>query len=147
MPFNQQSSVMKHLLLICILALCSSSPALTQQLRNSQNFNNSGHQRTSSRVEALKIAYITKEMNLTESEAQRFWPIYNDYSDELRAARRERRNSGNLDSEEKILNIRKKYESAFTRALDSEKTARFFRAEKDFRKYAIEELRERRSRR
>jgi len=137
---------MKHFLIICVLALCSISQAFTQQLRNSNNFNNSGKQR-SSRVEALKIAYITKEMNLTESEAQRFWPIYNDYSDERRAARRERRNNGNLDAEEKILNIRRKYESAFTRALDSQKTARFFQAEKDFRKYAIEELKERRSRR
>ncbi len=130
-----------------MLALCTCSQALTQQLRNSNNFNNSGNQRNSSRVDALKIAYITKEMNLTESEAQRFWPIYNDYSDELRTARRERRNNGNLDSEEKILNIRRKYETAFTRALDSEKTARFFKAEKDFRKYAVEELKERRSRR
>ena len=29
------------------------------------------------KVKALKIAYITEELNLTTEEAQRFWPIYN----------------------------------------------------------------------
>ncbi|WP_299887610.1 hypothetical protein [uncultured Lacinutrix sp.] len=29
------------------------------------------------KVKALKIAHITEELNLTEKEAQAFWPIYN----------------------------------------------------------------------
>ena len=32
------------------------------------------------RLEALKIAYITKKMDLSPEEAQKFWPIYNQYA-------------------------------------------------------------------
>ena len=33
------------------------------------------------KVKALKVAYITEELNLTTEEAQRFWPIYNAFDD------------------------------------------------------------------
>jgi len=33
------------------------------------------------RIEALKVTYITEKLNLTEKEAQQFWPIYNAYDD------------------------------------------------------------------
>lgn len=31
-------------------------------------------------IEALKIAYITDALNLSTSEAQEFWPVYNEYN-------------------------------------------------------------------
>lgn len=31
------------------------------------------------KIRALKIAHITEKLNLTESEAEKFWPIYNAY--------------------------------------------------------------------
>ena len=33
------------------------------------------------RVKALKVAFITEKLSLTEKEAQNFWPIYNTYDD------------------------------------------------------------------
>ena len=36
------------------------------------------------RLEALKIAYITKRLDLSPEEAQKFWPIYNQYAEELK---------------------------------------------------------------
>ena len=33
------------------------------------------------KIEAQKIAYITNELSLTATEAQQFWPIYNEFSD------------------------------------------------------------------
>jgi len=33
------------------------------------------------KIKALKIAYFTDNLNLTEKEAQQFWPIYNSYDD------------------------------------------------------------------
>lgn len=65
---------MKKLLLIPILFLTLSSFA---QERGSQD-----------RIKALKIAFITEQLQLTETEAQQFWPIYNNFeieSSELRA--------------------------------------------------------------
>ena len=31
------------------------------------------------RIKALKVAFITEKLELTESEAQKFWPIYNTF--------------------------------------------------------------------
>jgi hypothetical protein len=99
-----------------------------------------------SRVEALKIAYLTKKLNLSPEEAQRFWPIYNKYSDEIRNIRiDQRKNNGpELEVEEKILVVRKKYNSEFVKALSAEKVNTFFKSEKDFRNEIQKVLQERR---
>ncbi|MGG5487208.1 sensor of ECF-type sigma factor [Gaetbulibacter sp. PBL-D1] len=39
------------------------------------------HEEKKERINALKIAFITEHLNLTESEAQKFWPIYNAYEE------------------------------------------------------------------
>lgn len=98
------------------------------------------------RLEALKIAYLTKKLNLSPEEAQRFWPIYNNYAAEIRRARVEQRQRKvpEIEIEERILGIRKKYNSEFSRALNSEKINTFFRSEKDFGNYVQKELAERR---
>lgn len=33
------------------------------------------------KIKALKIAYITKDLNLSSSEAEKFWPIYNAFDE------------------------------------------------------------------
>ena len=40
------------------------------------------------RVEALRMAFINKKLELTASEAEKFWPIYNEYNDKLKALKR-----------------------------------------------------------
>lgn len=99
-----------------------------------------------SRLEALKIAYLTKKLNLTPEEAQRFWPIYNNYAGEIRKTRIEQRQnkSSEIETEEKILGIRKKYDKEFSSAISAEKINTFFRSEKDFGNYVRKELMERR---
>jgi hypothetical protein len=94
----------------------------------------------------LKIAYITKKLNLSPDEAQKFWPIYNNYANEMRDARREQRrnNASELETEEKYLRIRKKYNTEFSRALNPDKVNTFFRSEKDFGNFVQKELSERR---
>mgnify|MGYP001103051276 CR=1 FL=1 len=99
-----------------------------------------------SRLEALKIAYLTKKLNLTPDEAKRFWPIYNSYATEIREAKMEQRKnkSSEIDTEDKILRIRKKYNSEFSNAISADKVNTFFRSEKDFGNYVQKELMERR---
>ena len=43
------------------------------------------------KIEQLKIAYITKELDLTTDEAEKFWPLYNAMNDALKAERKARR--------------------------------------------------------
>lgn len=43
------------------------------------------------KVQQLKITYFTKELNLTSSEAEKFWPIYNEMDKKLTVNRKETR--------------------------------------------------------
>src|SRR5215467_11550607 len=94
------------------------------------------------RLEALKIAYLSKKLDLSTEEAQRFWPIYNEYTDEMRAARQSanRDHKSEIELEESLLNIRKKYSNEFGKALSSEKVNMFFRAEKEFGNFVQKEI-------
>lgn len=35
------------------------------------------------KIKSLKVAFITEKLNLTEKEAQQFWPVYNAYDDSV----------------------------------------------------------------
>ena len=43
------------------------------------------------KIEQLKIAYITKELDLTTAEAEKFWPAYNEMSNAIRKEKKSRR--------------------------------------------------------
>ncbi|MBO9563098.1 MAG: hypothetical protein J7621_10005 [Niastella sp.] len=101
------------------------------------------------RVEAVKIAYLTQKLNLSPEEAQKFWPIYNKYAAEIRKVRVDGKlnNEKEIDIEEKLLAIRKKYNSEFSKVLSAEKVNAFFKAEKEFGTQLQKELLERRQQR
>jgi len=98
------------------------------------------------RLEAYKIAYLTKKLNLSPAEAQQFWPIYNKYQQEIRSARSDLKSNrpDEIQMEEKMLNIRKKYNSEFSKALNPEKVNTLYKSEKEFGHMVQKELIERR---
>jgi hypothetical protein len=100
-----------------------------------------------SRLEALKIAYISKKLNLTPEEAQRFWPVYNQYSAEIKQVRKNsiQTNEPQIQTDEKILNIRKKYNGDFEKALSPQRADEFFKCEKEFGAFVTKELIQRRN--
>ena len=53
------------------------------------------------KIKALKVAFITDKLDLTEKEAQQFWPIYNAYEKENSKSRKqfhENRNAINWET-------------------------------------------------
>jgi hypothetical protein len=98
-----------------------------------------------SRLAALKIAYITKRLDLSPEEAQKFWPIYNLYADELMRARQDanRNSKTEIELDEALLNIRKKYSTQFTQAISPQKIDIFFKSEKEFGNFVQEEMKRR----
>ncbi len=94
------------------------------------------------RLEALKIAYVTKKMDLRPEEAQHFWPIYNQYAAELRQARQDgqRTNESEINLDENLLSIRKKYNTQFNQVLSPEKVNIFFKSEKEFGAFVQKEM-------
>jgi hypothetical protein len=97
------------------------------------------------RLEALKIAYITKRLDLSPEEAQKFWPIYNQYAEELKRTRQDaiRNSRSEIELDEALLNVRKKYSALFSQALSPQKIDIFFKSEKEFGHYVQEEIRNR----
>src|SRR5687768_14100003 len=83
-------------------------------------------------VEAIKIAYFTRKLSLTPEEAQKFWPVYNQYADDLRQLRQQNRDLDEVDMEEKVVNLRKKYKDDFAKALPGEKVNQFYKVDKEF---------------
>ena len=103
-------------------------------------------QLSAGRLEAYKIAYLTKKLNLTPQEAQQFWPIYNKYQQEIKSARSDVKSNrpDEIQLEERMLNIRKKYNSQFSKALNPEKVNTLYKSEKEFGHMVQKELLERR---
>jgi len=59
------------------------------------------HKEREERIKTLKIAFITERLAFTESEAQKFWPIYNAFENENNKLRREsynKRKTEGIDS-------------------------------------------------
>lgn len=129
---------MKRYLLLAFIFLSTSIGVLAQDDKPKNEDAN--------RLEALKVAFLTRKLNLTTEEAQRFWPVYNRYMMEIKQARRENKeNKGDeVEFEERVLNIRKKFKGEFGTALNAERVNQFFKADKEFGSYIQRELQERR---
>lgn len=59
---------MKHIITLLILAIFAFSSLQAQD--------KSEHRE---KIKALKVAYITQELNMNSEVAQKFWPVYNEY--------------------------------------------------------------------
>src|ERR1700749_3445006 len=82
---------MKKLLLILITSLAFLASDLSAQTGKTPKGKPDSTQTASGaeRVQALKIAFITKRLSLTSAEAEKFWPIYNEYSDKREVVRKQ----------------------------------------------------------
>ncbi len=117
------------------------------------------------RLEAAKVAFITREVGLTSEEAKVFWPLQNAMEAELRAvdkdplrdlheAKRDPKSLSDADAlkllkeleimAEKREAIRKKYQKKFLEVLPAHKVVAYMVAEREFQRRLREKLEERR---
>jgi hypothetical protein len=127
---------MKKYLLLFLMIFGSFSFAIAQ---------NENGQR-SEKIQALKIAFITQKLHLSSGEAEKFWPVYNDYQNEIRQLRGNK-NDDVLENEQKLLDIRKKYKPSFEKILGPQRLNDLYNAERDFRNVLIRSLKEQRQQR
>ena len=123
--------------------------------------------RQKGKIEAEKIAFFTRRMDLTADEAKEFWPVYNDYLSRRNKLRSDRtsllkyinQNYKNLEEEEldesgdKIVDymieeakLTKEYHEKFKNILPPYKVIRIYQVETQFNSLLLEQLRNRRSR-
>ena len=94
----------------------------------------------SKKIQAMEVAYITKELNLTPEEAQKFWPVFNRYRNDAKAVLNDPSIVDILDKQQKILDIRKKYRTEFSRILSNDRGNQVYSAEDQFRQMVKREL-------
>lgn len=126
-------------LIFTICALGAMTLVAFGQQRDQRNFD---------RIENQKVAYITKQLNLTTAEAQRFFPLYNEYNKEMRAIRvaksditapsnarsmTARQGGDVIEFDAKEVELKKQYRSKFGEVVGTARASQFFVVEQEFR--------------
>ena len=114
-------------------------------------------------IESYRIAFLTQKLSLTPEEAQRFWPVFNQFTAEMKAVKANRvsnrdmkndiQNQSDKDVEKMVdgeiatrqqeLDVVKKYHTQFKQVLPIKKVAILYRAENEFKKELLDKIRER----
>ena len=115
-------------------------------------------------IKAMKVAFLTSELNLTSDEAEKFWPVYNAYDDKQFELRHQKMktyarklNDGSLDNmsdrealaflnqiestDEEQYVIRKKFDSALRNILPPTKILKLRKSEVDFDRKLLQQYR------
>ena len=119
---------MKKYLLILTLLFGSFSMAFAQEGEDLKK---------QEKIQALYVAYVTQQLQLTPDEAQKFWPLHTQFANDLKSVKHDQ---PELVKEEARLNIKKKYQQNFTQVIGSNRCDRFFRMNDEFKRKLRERL-------
>ncbi len=99
------------------------------------------------KVESIKVAYLSEKLNLDTKTAERFWPVYNQYDDEMRQVLQESRKVNDnrsaeeiLDQEQKAIDIKRKYSAMFQKVISGEQLTQLFQSEKEFNRILLRRM-------
>lgn len=116
------------------------------------------------KVEAARIALITNRLGLTPDQAEKFWPIYREFTQKRQEINREFRTAQQgidpnnpdpkknaalvdlgLQLKQKELNLEKDYSGRIMNVITAQQLLNLRKAEQDFRQYIMNELARRRA--
>jgi len=113
------------------------------------------------KIESQKIAFITKALDLSSEEAQVFWPVYNDFSDEMKTIRKKRKEvyskarknrssltekeigiiiDERLKMEQETLDLKVKYNKELQEVISNKQISALYHAEEEFKKELLHRL-------
>lgn len=109
------------------------------------------------KMKTLKVAYITEKIDLTESESKAFWPVYNQYHEEMRELKGNYKGDkkdlsslsdaelndmleAKFEREQKKLDTEKLYTNKLKAIIGVQKVVKLFKAERDFKKEMFEKI-------
>jgi hypothetical protein len=115
------------------------------------------------RIQNLRIAYITEKLGLTTEQAEKFWPIYREFSQERKKIGQEFRDAQRrldpknpdpkkqqevldlgLRLKERELNLEKDYSGRLREVITAQQMLNLRKAEGDFRTMLMQQLQQRR---
>jgi hypothetical protein len=114
------------------------------------------------KMKALKVAFVTEELELTGTEAQQFWPVYNEYEAAMATIKKDNRKSrmtgtenlsesemnawldNHLKREEDRVSVKRTYIAKFKKVLPVQKVVKLISLEQKFKKELLQKVRENR---
>jgi predicted 2-oxoglutarate/Fe(II)-dependent dioxygenase YbiX len=110
------------------------------------------------RIKLIKTAYITAKLELTPDQSAKFWPLYNQYQEDMFAIQKQIRQNNSplqtngkdqvmneLSLDDKKISIRRHYQNEFLKIMTAEKLSLLYKSEKDFNDEAVKKLKESRN--
>jgi len=98
-------------------------------------------------IKQYKIAFFTEKLELTETEAESFWPVYNEYEKEKKELRVKFNDDDGPDAKveqmEAEMTLLKEYNAKFKEVLSDNKVGKLHKAEKEFKEILIKMLQNR----
>jgi hypothetical protein len=125
----------KYLLILTVLISSLFTAKAQDDLQGDDN-------KRQEKIQALYVAYITKQLELTPEDAQKFWPVHTQFTNELKAVKSD---LPELDKQQAKLNIKKRYQENFTRILGPKRCEHFFRMNDEFKRKLLERMRKQRN--
>lgn len=144
---------MKKIQYLLVFIVCFSTNIFAQELKKEQ-------------IKAAKVAFITNELNLTPTEAEKFWPIFNAFEEKQHGIRKNKlkgfldRNDNDLDkisekeaatliadmekNEEELYGLRKKFITSLKGIIPSVKILKLKKAEENFSRKLLRQYKEKR---
>lgn len=135
-------------IVILLLSMTFTLSAFSQQMR----------EKIEEKVKIQRIAFLTQRLSLTETEAQQFWPIYNEFTDKMQQIRKpskpekpfdeqadadvEKMIVAQFDRESREIDLKKEYFVKLKKVISVKKIAKLYKAEKDFRGELVKQLQE-----
>lgn len=123
-----------------------------------------GHKEKRDQIKALKVSFLTTELNLTSDESAKFWPVYNTYEekeyqirhDKMRSVIKKIDQAGNTltekdantyltqlqEAEEELLALRKKMTTELKPIIGAVKVIKLQKAEFDFNRKLLSKYRD-----
>lgn len=99
-----------------------------------------GNERVGEKIRSLEIGYLTKQLQLTPDEAQKFWPVFNQYRQETRGIMLDKNLTDRLEIDQKLLDIRKKYRKNFATILGNDRAQGVYDSEDRFKALVRKEM-------
>ncbi|MEO8474571.1 MAG: hypothetical protein ABI477_20375 [Chryseolinea sp.] len=147
---------MKYLFVMSLTLMMFSALAQDDDLPPAQD------PKVRNKIQAARIAYITDQLALTPAEAEKFWPIYREFSEKRKEIRQQlrdaRRNpdpkktqeqvdqdvvNTQFDVKQKELNLEKDYSGKLLKVISAQKLRTLPDAERRFRQIILEQIQRR----
>jgi hypothetical protein len=152
------SKLFRYIFIVLVIAVATGYE-VSAQVNNfnpgngvKRNLQPGGNKGVGKKIEAARDKFLSQQLDLSDDEADKFWPLYHQYQDELKAIRILKRLNGKSASgspekelyyDNQMLTTKRRYLDEFLKIIPSNKISILYKSEQAFNDEVIKQLSER----